>query len=152
MQLSEILLKLGPQEFASLAGKISIGKLRTYQLFDSFKTHARVNKLNAESLRTAIPRLYERLPEGGEDLARDLAQAILVAHLDMVIAVLDFLGIPHQDGFFDKQLDASPYLTTGWQQRVYEKFKDAFPPAALVFYINHLAWELDKKADYYQPE
>ena len=42
-------------------------------------------------------------------------------------------------------------LTPGWQQRVYEKFKDAFPPAALVFYINHLAWELDKKADYYQP-
>ncbi|MGQ9634288.1 MAG: hypothetical protein ACUVXB_08570 [Bryobacteraceae bacterium] len=152
MQLSEILLKLGPQEFASLAGKISIGKLRTYQLFDSFKAHARVHKLNAESLRKAIPRLYERLPDKDEDLARDLAQAILMAHLDLVIAVLDFLGIPHQDGFFDKQLDASPYLTSGWQQRVYEKFKDAFPPSALLFYINHLAWELDKKSEYFQPE
>jgi hypothetical protein len=152
MQLSEILIQLGPENFAELASKISIGKLRTYQLFDSIKAHARLHKLNSENLRKALPSLYSRLSERDEDLARDLAQAILVAHLDLVIAVLDFLGIPHRDGFFDKGLDASPYLTSGWQQRVYEKFQDAFPKAALLFYINHLAFELDKKAEYFRPE
>lgn len=152
MQLSEILLKLGPEEFAALASRISIGKLRTYQLFDAIKAHAHLNKLNSENLRKAIPRLYGRLSEGDEDLARDVAQAILVAHLDLVIAVLDFLGIPHRDGFFDKGLDASPYLTAGWQQRVYDNFKGSWPEAALVFYINHLASELDKSAGYFQPQ
>lgn len=152
MQLSEILTRLGAQEFAALASNISIGKLRTYQLFDSIKAHAGLHKLNSENLRKAIPRLYERLAERDEDLARDVAQAILVAHLDLVIAVLDFLGIPHRDGFFDKGLDASPYLTRGWQQRVYDNFQDAWPKAALVFYVNHLACELDKSAEYFQPE
>ena len=36
----------------------------------------------------------------------------------MMRAVLDFLGIPNEDGFFAKDLDAPKYLTEGWQQRV----------------------------------
>lgn len=142
MALSEILLALGPENFAVLAGRISIGKLRTYQLYDSIKAHARLGKLNAESLRKAIPVLWSRLSERDEDLAKDMAQAILLAHLDMVEDVLNFLGIPNQGGFFDKNLDPSPYLTPGWQDRVLEHFKDAYPRPALEFYVAHLAWEL----------
>jgi len=151
MLLSEILTKLSPEDFAALAGRISIGKLKTYQLFDSLKTHARLSKLNADGLKKAIPVLRARVAEGNEELAKDVAQAILLGHLDMVESVLDFLGIPNQGGFFDKGLDASPYLTEGWQARVYEKFKDSYPPVAVQFYINHLAWELDKSAGCFQP-
>ena len=35
----------------------------------------------------------------------------------MIKDVLDLLGIPHEDGFFAKDLDASDKLTEGWQQR-----------------------------------
>ena len=34
-----------------------------------------------------------------------LAQAILISHLDMIRAVLDHLGIPHEDGFFAKDAE-----------------------------------------------
>ena len=47
----------------------------------------------------------------------------------MIKAVIDDLGIPNQDGFFDKDIDGSKYLTEGWQQRTYEKFKDTYPAA-----------------------
>jgi hypothetical protein len=80
-----------------------------------------------------------------------MAQVILLSHLDLIGAVLDFLGIPNNGGFFDKDLSATAYLTPGWQERVHEKFKDAFAAPALLLYINHLGWELDKTADYYFP-
>jgi hypothetical protein len=70
--------------------------------------------------------------------------AVLVSHLDMIVAVLNFLGIPHEDGFFAKDLDAKPHLTEGWQERVLEKFKDVYPEPLLRFYIAHLSWELLK--------
>ena len=41
-----------------------------------------------------------------EEFARDLGQVVLVSHLDMIIAVLNALGVPHEDGFFAKDLDA----------------------------------------------
>ena len=50
-----------------------------------------------------------------------------------------------------KDLDASAHLTPGWQQRVHEKFHGAFPEPALLLYINHLAWELDKTAARFAP-
>ena len=62
----------------------------------------------------------------------------------MIVAVLNFLGIPHEDGFFAKDLDAKPHLTEGWQERVHEKFKDVYPEPLLRFYTAHLAWELLK--------
>jgi hypothetical protein len=85
--------------------------------------------------------------EKDDEFATDLGQAILVSHLDMIKAVIDDLGIPNQDGFFDKDIDGSKYLTDGWQQRTYEKFKDAYPAQVLLFYINHLAWELAKSEE-----
>ena len=57
-----------------------------------------------------MPRFWERIAGGDDDFARDLAQAILVSHLDMITAVLDFLGVPHENGFFAKDMDAKPYL------------------------------------------
>ncbi len=53
----------------------------------------------------AAPRFWARLVEKDEDFATDLSQAILVSHLDMIKAVLDELGIPNQEGFFDKDID-----------------------------------------------
>jgi hypothetical protein len=151
MLLSEIFLKLGEDDFSALARGVSMGKLRTYQMFESFKTRARLTKLNAEALRKAIPRFWARLAEHDEEFAKDMAQVILLSHLDLIGAVLDFLGIPNNGGFFDKDLNATDHLTAGWQDRVREQFKDAFPAPALLLYINHLGWELDKTADYYFP-
>jgi hypothetical protein len=152
MQVCDVFLSLGAETFAQLLKTVSMGKLRTYQLFESVKTRAHVAKLNSESLRKAGPRLWSRLEAREEDVAEDLAQAILVCQLDLVIAVLDFLGLPHDGGFFSKNVDASRYLTEGWQQRVWEKFRDQLPHPALLFYINHLAWELAKSEPLFTPE
>ena len=68
------------------------------------------------------------------DLATDLAQAILVSHLDMIIAVLDDLGVPHEDGFFAKDTDVTAYLNEGWQQRAWEQFHGRSAAAAAVLH------------------
>ena len=151
MLLSEVFLRLGGEYFATLVRGISIGKLRTYQMYEPFKTRARLAKLNTEALRKAIPRFWGRLEEKDEDFAKDLAQCVLLSSLGLIKVVLDFLGVPNEEGFFSKDLDASAYLTPGWQARVHENFKGSFAEPALVFYINHLAWELDKTASYYNP-
>lgn len=152
MQLSDVFLSLGAEAFGQLLKTVSMGKLRIYQMVESVKARARVAKLNSESLRKAGPRLWSRLEAREEDVAEDLAQAILVSQLDLVIAVLDFLGMPHQAGFFSKDVDASQHLTQGWQQRVWEEFRDRLPHPALLFYINHLAWELAKSEPLFTPE
>ncbi len=151
MQLSEVILSLGEDTFADLVRHISIGKLKTYQLYESFKTRAHLAKLNTESLRRGIPRFWARLGAGEEEFAREMAQGVLIAHLDMIREVLNFLGIPNQDGFFDKNVDASKYLTEGWQQRVWDKFHGTFPDPVLRLYINHLAWELGKSEQMFTP-
>jgi hypothetical protein len=151
MQLSEIFLGLGQPSFAQLLRSISIGKLKTYQLFDRIKTRLHLAKLNSESVRKAEARLWARLGERDEDFATDLAQAVLVSHLDMIKAVLDELGIPNEDGFFAKDIDGAKYFTEGWQQKVYDKFKESYPPAVLIFYINHLDWEVAKAERVFQP-
>jgi hypothetical protein len=70
----------------------------------------------------------------------------------MIKAVLDDLGIPNQDGFFNKDIDGAKYLADGWQQKTYDKFKDAYPAAVLLFYINHLDWEVSKAEQIFQPQ
>src|SRR5580700_3871171 len=94
MQISDVYLGLGQDAFGQLIRGISIGKLRTYQIYEGFKVRARLVKLNTEGLRKAVPRLWARVNEPDEDFAKDLAQAILVSHIDMISAVLDFLGVP----------------------------------------------------------
>ncbi|SRR5579872_1446973 len=144
MPLTDVFLSLGENGFGSVIHSISIGKLKTYQLYDRLKTRTHLPKLNSESLQKATPRLWTRLSEKDEEYAQDLSQAVLISHLDMIVAVLNFLGIPHEEGFFAKDLDAKPHLTDGWQERVLEKFKDVYPEPLLRFYIAHLAWELLK--------
>jgi hypothetical protein len=65
--------------------------------------------------------------------------------------VLDFQGVPNENGFFAKNMDPKPYFTEGWEDRVYEKFRTVFPDAILVFYINHLRWELLGAEQPYHP-
>jgi hypothetical protein len=142
MQLSDVYLGLGQDAFAQMVRGISIGKLKTYQIYEGFKVRSHLAKLNTEALKKAVPRFWTRISEGDEEFAKELAQAVLVCHLDMIVAVLDFLGVPHENGFFAKNMDPKPYFTEGWEERVCGKFKGVFPDALVVFYVNHLRWEL----------
>src|SRR5436305_7324358 len=148
MQISEVYLGLGQDAFGQLIRGISIGKLKTYQIYEGFKVRAHLTKVNTEGLKKAVPRLWERIVGGDDDFARDLSQAILVSHLDMITAVLDFLGVPHENGFFAKEMDPKPYFTEGWEGRVYEKFHESYPEPLLLFYINQLRWEMLDAAEY----
>ena len=151
MQLCDIFLRLGEPRFEELMRSISVGKLKTYQLYDRIKTRLHVAKLNSESLRKCAARNWSRIEERDDEFASDVSQAILVSHLDMIKAVLDHLGVPHEEGFFAKDADVAKFLTDGWQQAAWEKFHGTFPPAPLLFYINHLAWEIAKAEDVFAP-
>src|SRR6266513_532776 len=126
MALTDVFLTLGEPQFGQLIRGVSMGKLKTYQLYDRIKTRTHLPKLNAEGLQKATPRLWSRMSEKDEEFAQDLSQAVLVSHLDMIVAVLNFLGIPHEEGFFAKDIDPKPYLTEGWQERVHENFKNIY--------------------------
>ena len=151
MQLNDIFQALGEDGFRQIVGTVSIGKLKTYRLYEQMKARAHLPKLNVQGLRKATPRFWARLTEGDEDLAADLAQAVLVCNLDMIIDVLDHLEVPHRDGFFDKDLDASDILKEGWQQGAYEKLQEQYPGPLLVFYLNHLAREITKDDQLFSP-
>ena len=150
MVLSEVFLGMGEPDVAQLLRGISIGKLKTYQLYDTVKTRLHVAKLNSEHLKKAEPRVWARLAEHDEEFASDLAQAILISHMDMVKEVLNELDIPNEEGFFAKDIDGAKYLTEGWQQRVFEKFKEKYPRPLLIFYINHLGVEVAKLEQLFQ--
>lgn len=151
MQMSDIYLRLGEETFLDLLRSISLGRLRTYQLFDRVKARLHLSKLNSETLRKSAPRAWMRLGEHDEGFAAELAQAILISHMDMIQAVLNELGIPHEEGFFAKDADVAGYLKDGWQQQVWDKFRPAYAAAPLLFYINHLAWEVAKAEDVFSP-
>jgi hypothetical protein len=102
-------------------------------------------------MRKSAPRSWSRIEAREEEFASDLAQAILVSQMDMIRAVLDHLEIPHEDGFFAKDADLGKHFTDGWQQRAWEQFKGTYPQAALLFYINHLGWEVAKSEDVFAP-
>ena len=151
MQLSSVFLELGAERLPQLVKGISIGKLRTFQLYERFKIRTHLAKVNTESLRKAAPRFWQRLQEQDEEFATDLSQAILISHMDMIAAVLNFLGVPNEEGFFAKDIDAKQHLTEGWQARAYERFKDEYPKPLLLFYINHLDWELSAAQQIWLP-
>ena len=151
MQVSDIFLGLGESAVAELMRGISLGKLKTYQLFERLKTRLRVTKLNSETLRKIGPRVWERLNERDDEFATELSQAILISHMDMIQAVLDFLGIPHEEGFFAKDIDGAKYLTEGWQQRTFDHFQGKFPNSLLLLYVNHLGWEILKEEQLFAP-
>src|SRR5205814_4312334 len=115
------------------------------------KTRTHLPKLNTESMRKSSPRFWERLQSQDEEFATDFAQAILISNLDMIVAVLNFLGVPSEEGFFAKDLDAKQYLTEGWQGRVFERFRGEFPATVLLFYINHLGREMGAEQQAFLP-
>jgi len=151
MDISEVYRSLGQEGFAQLIRGISIGKLRTYQIYEGFKVRAHLNKVNTEALRKSTPKFWDRIMGGDEEFGRDLAQSVLVSHLDLIGGVLDFLGVPHENGFFAKDLDPKPYFTEGWEDRVFEKFRAGNSEALVLFYINHLRWEILSATEPYRP-
>src|SRR5580658_1280217 len=132
MQISDLFRGLGEETFGKIVRGISIGKLKTYQMYEGFKVRAHLHKVNTEILRKSVPKFWARLEEHDEDFGKDLAQAILVSHLEMIVAILDFLGVPHENGFFAKDMDAKPFFTEGWEDRVCQKFREAYPETILV--------------------
>ena len=151
MQMCGVFLALGPDVFHQLVRGISIGKLKTYKIYERFKLRARLTKLNSEALRKSESKFWARIEAGEEEFATDLSQVFLLSHLDMIVAVLNFLGIPNDQGFFDKDLKPEQYLTEGWQTRVFEEFSGKYPREILLFYINHLDWELNKTEQVFLP-
>ena len=151
MQMCGVFKALGPEVFHQLVRGISIGKLKTYQVYERFKLRARLTKLNAEGLRKAEPKFWARIDAGEEDFATDLSQVFLLSHLDMIVDVLNFLKIPNDQGFFDKDLKPEDYLTENWHERVFEAFSGKYSRELLLFYINHLDWELTKSEKVFLP-
>jgi hypothetical protein len=151
MQISDLYRGLGEETFAKIVRGISIGKLKTYQIYENFKVRAHLHKVNTEALRKAAPKFWTRIMEGDEDFGKDLAQSVLVSHLDMIAAALDYLGVPHENGFFAKDMDPKPYFTGGWEERLFNQLKGTYPETILIFYINHLRWELLSAETIYQP-
>jgi len=151
MQMCGVFRALGPEVFHELVRGISIGKLKTYQIYERFKVRAHLVKLNSESLRKAEPKFWSRIESEDEEFATDLSQVFLLSHLEMIVDVLNFLGIPNEQGFFDKDLKPEQYLTEGWQERVFEQFASRYSREILLFYINHLDWELNKTEQVFLP-
>lgn len=151
MQMCGVFQALGPGVFGQLVRGISIGKLKTYQVYERFKLRARLVKLNSESLRKAEGKFWARIEAGEEDFATDLSQVFLLSHLDLIVDVLNYLGVPNEGGFFDKDLKPEEYFTEGWQERVFQEFKSKYNPDVLLFYINHLDWEMNKTDQVYKP-
>ena len=151
MEISDVFLGMGQDAFERLVRSVSIGKLKTYQMYEGFKVRARLSKVNTEALRKAVPKFWARVEAREEDFGRDLAQSILVSHLEMIVAILDFLTIPHENGFFAKDVDPKPFLTEGWEERVYQNFREKYPETLLVFYVNHLRWESLGATELYRP-
>jgi hypothetical protein len=148
MDLTEIFRGLGRERFEEQVKSVSMGSLKTYRLFESFKIHARLGKLNRERLRKAAPQLWTRIEGGDETLAKELAQAVLLSHLGLVVGALDLLGIPHDgNGFYDKSAASAENLTEGWKQRILEHFRGQYPEPVVLLYVNHLDWELGKPAE-----
>src|SRR3954451_1329638 len=102
MQISDIFVALGEPAFEQILRTVSMGKLKTYQLYERVKLRFHMSKLNSESLRKIAPRLWARIVEHDNEFATDIAQVVLVSHLDMIVDVLNFIGIPNEDGFFAK--------------------------------------------------
>jgi len=69
----------------------------------------------------------------------------------MIADILNSLVIPNEQGFFDKDLKPEEYLKEGWQKRVFDQFADKYQRDIVLFYINHLDWELNKTEQVFLP-
>lgn len=151
MQVSDIYLGLGQDRLEQLLRSVSMGRLKTYKLYDRMKLRLHLSKLNSETLRKAAPRIWTRIESRDEEFSTELSQAILISHFDIITNVLDHLGVPHEDGFFAKDTDVKALLKDGWQQSAWEQFREKFAKAPLLFYINHLGWEVAEAKEVFAP-
>jgi hypothetical protein len=151
MQVSDIYLGLGQDRFEQLLRSVSMGRLKTYKIYDRMKLRLHLSKLNSETLRKAAPRIWTRIESRDEEFTTELSQAILISHFDIIVAVLNHLGVPHEDGFFAKDTDVAGMLKEGWQQSAWDAFREKFAPAPLLFYINHLGWEVANSKEVFAP-
>jgi hypothetical protein len=151
MQVSDIYLGLGQDRFEQLLRSVSMGRLKTYKIYDRMKLRLHLSKLNSETLRKAAPRIWTRIESRDEEFTTELSQAILISHFDIIVAVLDHLGVPHEDGFFAKDTDVKALLKDGWQQSAWDAFREKFGQAPLLFYINHLGWEVAEAKEVFAP-
>ena len=71
---------LGEPAFQQMIRGVSIGKLKTYQLYERVKLRFHLSKLNSETLRKAEPRLWQRVASGDDEFATDVAQVVLHLH------------------------------------------------------------------------
>ncbi len=142
MELVEVYSALGQERCVRLVQMISIGALRTFGVYQAIKVRSRLHTLSRGKLRAAAPKLWLRITQGDNSLARDLSQGILVSNIPFVVSVLDFLEIEHDgSGFFSKEADHTEHLSPGWPETVYEKFRGNFPEELILLYISHLGWE-----------
>jgi hypothetical protein len=74
MQISDVYLALGEEAFGQLIHGISIGRLKTYQMYEGFKVRAHLPKVNTELLRKAVPRFWARASAHEEDFSKDLGR------------------------------------------------------------------------------
>lgn len=142
MDLVGVYAALGQDRCTRLVRTISIGALRTYGVYQAIKVRSRLHTLNRQKLRAVSQKLWKRIAEGDADLARDLSQGVLVSNIPLVVAVLDFLNIEHDDnGFFAKDADYSHQFASGWPEAVFREFSGRFSDDLVLLYINHLGWE-----------
>ena len=142
MDLVDVYQALGQERSSRLIRTVSIGALKTFGVYEAVKVRSRLQRLNRQKLRLAAPKLCKRISEGDAGLARDMAQAVLVSNIPLLVEVLDQLGIEHDgNGFFDKDGDFSDKLAPGWQDEVYAKCKEKYDEDVVLLYINHLGWE-----------
>ena len=94
---------------------------------------------------------WQRLEAHDEEFATDLSQAILIAHMDMIIDGSEFPRNPQSAGLFRERSGRQSFLTEGWQTRALEHFKAEYPEALLLFYINHLGCELGGEPQAFLP-
>lgn len=151
MRLADAYGALDAGQLDAVLRSISLSKLKTYQLFERLKIRLHVAKLNNEALRKIGSRVAERIAGGDEELAAELGQAILISHMDLVMDVLNHLGIPHEDGFFSKEIDPASYLKEGWREGAYEALREKHPGHLLTFYLNHLSFELAPELEMFRP-
>ncbi len=151
MKLHELFVALGEESFRGQLRGISMGTLRTYKFYERLKTRLHLGKLNTESLRLSAPKTFARLQEGEEDLALEISQCILISNMGMIVEILDFLQVPHQDGFFAEGMKPAEHLTGDWQARAFAEFKEKHPVPVLVLYLNYLAHEMDPETPVFQP-
>jgi len=67
MEICDVYLGMGQDAFERLVRSVSIGKLKTYQMYEGFKVRAHLSKVNTELLRKSVPKFWARLEARDED-------------------------------------------------------------------------------------